>query len=128
MVHQAPYERWINRDRCDQNLMSFCDHAAYLKEQSTRQQVEGYDDFLWRCLAKPKAVRTKLLEEKIEGVKDPVQHLIWKAGELQKAWVREGQSQERWKTPCSTCEAYGMMNFPYISWDVCFRCGSHPPD
>ena len=124
LVHNAPYDRWINRDKCDQNLLSRCYHVAHLKKQSTGQEIEGYDDFLWRCLAKPQAVRKKLIEENIKGLKDPVQHLIFKAGEYQKAWVREGQHNERWAQPCSTCAEYGMRNFPFLTWDVCFRCGS----
>ena len=114
-------DRSINHRKCDQALLAHCKQAIRIKEERTGHDVEKKEEFLWRCLAQPQWVRSALLREDNNRAHDPVKNLVQKSGEFKSQWLKKGQSEERWAQRCGYCD-----NAPYVSWDVCFRCGSFP--
>ena len=120
------YSRIVNHDHCDQDLLHICIRAIHLKQHRTGQAESQPEEFLWRCLAQPEEVRSRLKQEATYHFPyrngDPVKYLIRRAGEIRDEWKeRTGQahSNQRWRVPCTFCG-----NSPYVSWDACFRCGS----
>ena len=112
------YSRIINHQQCDQTLLGLCIRAIHIKQQRTGQ-MDGEEEFLWRCLAQPEDVRSRLKAEDIHIPRDPVKHLIQKAGDFKRQWMPEVRSTERWKSACASCG-----HRPFVSWDACFRSGS----
>ena len=122
------YDRTINPNRCDQTLLDLCRRAIEIKQQHTGKPIKGKDEFLWRCLVQPAEVRSQLKATDLNRTHDPVSYLICTAGKLRDRWWHleerkkhnNERSDERWQSRCTSCGGR-----PFVSWDVCFRCGSY---
>jgi len=119
------YDRTVNVDRCDQTLLKHCQRAIELRRQETGKPTTGKEEFLWRCLAQPAEVRSQLKATDLNniGMCDPVSFLIKTAGTLKDRWWskeerKKHKNEKRWQ--CTSCGGR-----PFVSWDVCFRCGSY---